>query len=43
MTVLAGAEAPIPISEIDVHVPDGFEVETLEGGQPNWWWQLAAQ
>ena len=43
VTVLAGAEAPIPISEIDVHVPDGFEIETLEGGQPNWWWQLAAQ
>ena len=43
VTVLAGAEAPIPLSEIDVHVPDGFEIETLEGGQPNWWWQLAAQ
>ena len=43
VTVLAGAEAPIPLSEIDVHVPDGFEIETLEGGQPNWWWLLAAQ
>ena len=43
VTVLAGAEAPIPLAEIGVHVPDGFEIETLDGGQPNWWWQLAAQ
>jgi DAK2 domain fusion protein YloV len=43
VTVLAGAGAPIPIAEIDTHVPDGFEIETLEGGQPSWWWLLAAQ
>jgi hypothetical protein len=43
VTVLAGAEAPIPLAEIDIHVPDGFEIETLEGGQPSWWWLLAAQ
>jgi hypothetical protein len=24
-------------------VPDGFEIEAHEGGQPNWWWLLAAQ
>ncbi len=43
VTVIAGADAPIPLSEIDTHVPDGVEVETHEGGQPNWWWLLAAQ
>jgi dihydroxyacetone kinase-like predicted kinase len=43
VTVLAGEEAPIPLSEIVTHVPDGFEVETHEGGQPSWWWLLAAQ
>ena len=43
VTVLAGAEAPIPLSDIDTHVPDGVEVETHEGGQPSWWWLLAAQ
>ncbi len=43
VTVLAGADAPIPLSEIDTHVPDGVEVETHEGGQPSWWWLLAAQ
>jgi uncharacterized protein len=43
VTVLAGAEAPIPLDEIDTHVPDGVEVEAHEGGQPSWWWLLAAQ
>jgi DAK2 domain fusion protein YloV len=43
LTVIAGDGAPIPLDEIDVHVPDGVEVETHEGGQPSWWWLLAAQ
>jgi fatty acid kinase len=43
VTVIAGADAPIPLSDIDTHAPDGVEVETHEGGQPSWWWLLAAQ
>ena len=43
VTVIAGEGAPIPLSEIDTHVPEGVEVETHEGGQPSWWWLLAAQ
>jgi DAK2 domain fusion protein YloV len=43
VTVIAGDGAPIPLSEIDTHVPDGVEIETHEGGQPSWWWLLAAQ
>jgi hypothetical protein len=43
VTVLAGAGAPIPLAELDTHVPDGVEIETHEGGQPSWWWLLAAQ
>jgi dihydroxyacetone kinase-like predicted kinase len=43
VTVIAGEEAPIPLAEIDPHVPAGVEVETHEGGQPSWWWLLAAQ
>jgi uncharacterized protein len=43
VTVIAGEGAPIPLSEIDTHAPDGVEVETHEGGQPSWWWLLAAQ
>jgi fatty acid kinase len=43
VTVIAGAEAPIALDDIDAHVPDGVEVEVHEGGQPSWWWLLAAQ
>ncbi|HEX5525892.1 MAG TPA: DAK2 domain-containing protein [Solirubrobacterales bacterium] len=43
VTVIAGEGAPIPLAEIDTHLPDGVEVETHEGGQPSWWWLLAAQ
>jgi DAK2 domain fusion protein YloV len=43
ITVLAGDDAPIPLDELDTHVPDGVEVEAHEGGQPSWWWLLAAQ
>jgi uncharacterized protein len=43
VTVIAGEGAPIALAEIDTHVPDGVEIETHEGGQPSWWWLLAAQ
>jgi DAK2 domain fusion protein YloV len=43
LTVLAGEGAPIELAEIDPHIPDGVEVEKHEGGQPSWWWLLAAQ
>jgi fatty acid kinase len=43
VTVIAGDGAPIPLDEIDTHVPDGVEIEIHEGGQPSWWWLLAAQ
>ncbi len=43
VTVIAGDSAPIPLAEIDSHAPDGVEVEAHAGGQPSWWWLLAAQ
>jgi len=43
VTVIAGEGAPIALEEIDTLVPDGVEIETHEGGQPSWWWLLAAQ
>jgi hypothetical protein len=43
VTVIAGEGAPIALEEVDTHVPDGVEIETHEGGQPSWWWLLAAQ
>jgi len=43
VTVIAGEGAPISLEDLDPHVPDGVEIETHEGGQPSWWWLLAAQ
>jgi DAK2 domain fusion protein YloV len=43
LTLIAGEGAPIPLDELDTHAPDGVELETHEGGQPSWWWLLAAQ
>src|SRR4051794_19172697 len=43
LTLIAGEGAPIPPAELDTHSADGVEVETHEGGQPSWWWLLAAQ
>jgi hypothetical protein len=43
VTVIAGDGAPIALDDLDPHVPDGVEIETHEGGQPSWWWLLAAQ
>ncbi len=43
VTVIGGAEAPIELDELDPHVPAGVEIETHDGGQPSWWWLLAAQ
>ncbi|MGN6274448.1 MAG: DAK2 domain-containing protein [Solirubrobacterales bacterium] len=43
VTVIAGEGAPIALEEIDTLIPDGVEAETHEGGQPSWWWLLAAQ
>ena len=43
VTVLTGVDAPISRDELDTHVPDGVEVEIHDGGQPSWWWLLAAQ
>ncbi|MFI5027493.1 MAG: DAK2 domain-containing protein [Solirubrobacterales bacterium] len=43
VTLLAGEDPPIPLAEVDAHVPEGVEIEAHEGGQPSWWWLLAAQ
>jgi DAK2 domain fusion protein YloV len=43
VTVIAGEGAPIALEEVDTHAPSGVEVEKHEGGQPSWWWLLAAQ
>jgi DAK2 domain fusion protein YloV len=43
LTVIGGADAPIPLAELEAHAPEGVEVELHEGGQQHYWWLLAAQ
>jgi hypothetical protein len=43
VTVIGGLEAPIPLAEIGSHAPAEIELEVQEGGQPHYWWLLAAQ
>jgi uncharacterized protein len=43
LTVVAGEGAPIPLADLEGHAPDGVELELHEGGQPHYWWLLAAQ
>ena len=43
VTVIEGEEAPVAISEIPTRVPEGVELELHRGGQPHYWWLLAAQ
>jgi dihydroxyacetone kinase-like predicted kinase len=43
LTVIGGDAAPIPLRELEGHAPDGVELELHEGGQPHYWWLLAAQ
>jgi dihydroxyacetone kinase-like predicted kinase len=43
LTVIAGEGAPIELGELESLAPDGVELELHEGGQPNYWWLLAAQ
>jgi uncharacterized protein len=43
VTVIEGAGAPIPIAELPLELPEGVELELQRGGQPHYWWLLAAQ
>jgi uncharacterized protein len=43
LTVISGHNAPIALGELEGHAPAGVELELHEGGQPHYWWLLAAQ
>lgn len=43
LTVICGAGAPIATEQISSHVPEGVELELHDGGQPHYWWLLAAE
>jgi uncharacterized protein len=43
VTCIAGDGAPLGGEEIRALMPDGVELELEDGGQPNYWWLLAAE
>jgi len=43
LTVVGGEGAPIPLGDLEGHAPEGVELELHDGGQPHYWWLLAAQ
>ena len=43
LTVVGGEGAPIALADLEGHAPAGVELELHEGGQPHYWWLLAAQ
>jgi uncharacterized protein len=43
VTVIEGEGAPIPLSQLPLELPDGLELELHHGGQPHYWWLIAAQ
>jgi DAK2 domain fusion protein YloV len=43
VSVLAGAETPIGLGELEIDLDAGIELELRHGGQPAYWWLLAAE
>jgi hypothetical protein len=43
ITCISGDGAPVPDEQIETMAPDGVELEVREGGQPAYWWLLAAE
>jgi dihydroxyacetone kinase-like predicted kinase len=43
VTVVAGDGAPLDEAAVEALMPDGLELDFHEGGQPSWWWLIAAE
>jgi uncharacterized protein len=43
VTCIAGEGAPLDFAAVTALVPDGVELELEDGGQPAYWWLLAAE
>ncbi|MGA9874278.1 MAG: DAK2 domain-containing protein [Solirubrobacteraceae bacterium] len=43
ISVLAGVDAPLELEQVGAMMDDGVELELREGGQPAYWWLLAAE
>jgi hypothetical protein len=43
VTCVTGDGAPLSAEAVEALVPEGVELDLHEGGQPSWWWLLAAE
>jgi uncharacterized protein len=43
ISVLAGEETPLGLGELEIDLDAGIELELRHGGQPAYWWLLAAE
>ena len=43
VTCIAGDGAPLDDAAVAELAPDGVELECSFGGQPSWWWLVAAE
>jgi DAK2 domain fusion protein YloV len=43
VTCVAGEGAPLDREAVEALAPEGVEMELHDGGQPSWWWLLAAE
>ena len=43
VTVIDGESAPIPLNQLPLELPDELDLELHHGGQPHYWWLIAAQ
>jgi dihydroxyacetone kinase-like predicted kinase len=43
VTIVSGDGVPLDAAAVAALVPEGVELDHHEGGQPSWWWLLAAE
>jgi DAK2 domain fusion protein YloV len=43
VTIVSGDDVPLDADSVAALVPEGVELDHHEGGQPSWWWLLAAE
>jgi hypothetical protein len=43
LTCIEGENAPLQADDVRGLAPDGIELDYSRGGQPSWWWLLAAE
>ncbi len=43
ITCIAGADAPLDRAAVETGAPPGVDIDYQDGGQPAWWWLLAAE